>query len=276
MFLVQNLLGIRNVNHILGIDSPRQGKQRLQIRQLHIIVGRLRVDAFQFGQFAVENLLHLRFPELFLALFLEFLDFAVLSVAQFVLNVLDLLLQEILLLLAVQVFAGTHLDVLLQRSQLDSFVEQLNQTVQSGFQVVHLQQLILLVDWEREVARDEIHQHLVVVQVFQGEGRVGRNVVRKVDYFFAQLLARIYQRLELIRLFFLHILLNQGYFSFQEGTSACNLLQFDFGSGGLKYGRNIASGHFEYTEHLPDNPDGEQVFLLGRFYFTYFLRSDYN
>ena len=175
---------------------------------MHVIVGRLRVDTFQFGQLTPESLFYFRFPAFLFSFLAQFVNFVILSVAQLILNVLDLLLEEVLTLLAVEFLTRTHLDALFQGGQLDVFVQQLDKAVQSVFQVVRLKQFVLLVDREGEIAGNKVDQHLVVIQVLQGERSIGRNFIGQFNYLGTQLLASVNQCLEFIGFLVLHVLFN--------------------------------------------------------------------
>ena len=243
---------------------------------MHVIVGRLRVDTFQFGQFTLESLFYFRFPAFLFSLLAQFVNLVILSVAQLILNVLDLLLEEVLTLLAVEFLARTHLDVLFQGGQLDMFVQQLDKAVQPVFQVVRLKQFVLLVDREGEIAGNEVDQHLVVIQVLQGERSIGRNFIGQFNYLGTQLLASVYQCLELIGFLVLHILFNHRNLTLQEGTGRSDFLQLHFRTRSLKDGCNGSTRHLKHPEHLTDYRNGKQILLLGRVYFTHLLRGNDN
>ena len=241
---------------------------------MHVIVGRLRIDTFQFGQLTLENLFYFRFPAFLFSLLAKFVNLVILSVAQLILNVLDLLLEEVLTLLAVEFLTRTHLDALFQGGQLDVFVQQLDKAVQPVFQVVRLKQFVLLVDREGEIAGNKVDQHLVVVQVLQGERSVGRNFIGQFNYLGTQLLASVNQCLELIGFLVLHVLLNHRNLTLQEGTGGSDFFQLYLRTRSLKDGRNGSSRHFEHPEHLTDYRNGEQILLLGRVYLTHLLRGN--
>ena len=135
MILVQGLFGIHDAQVIGGIYPPRQSQQGLQISKLHIVIGRLRIDAFQLGYLLFKKLGHFLAPLIFGTLCTQFFHFAILSATQLILNVLDLLLQEVFALLAIDVLACTHLDRLFDISQTHFAVQYLNQAVHTVFQI---------------------------------------------------------------------------------------------------------------------------------------------
>ena len=60
--LVQDALGTLQVEVILGIFVPGQVHQRLQVVQLHVEVGTLRVQVVEFVGFLIEHLSDLHRP----------------------------------------------------------------------------------------------------------------------------------------------------------------------------------------------------------------------
>ena len=80
----------------------------MQIVQLHAVFRPLWIEHVEFVEFFVEGLLNLLVPFAGTGFLEQFLTFGrAFAIAQFLLDVLDLLLQEILTLLLVEVFAGT-------------------------------------------------------------------------------------------------------------------------------------------------------------------------
>ena len=183
MVLVQDFFSIRNVQRIGRVDSPRKRQQCLQVRKLHVVVGRLRIDPFQFGYLTLESGCRFLAPFLLLALLSQLFDLIVFAGAQLVLYVFDLLVQEVFPLLAVQVFAGLHLDALLQRSQLGFPVEYLYQVVDAVLERQLVEQFEFVFQWKREVRTDEVDKQGRLLEVFQCERKVRIHAVRTLNEF---------------------------------------------------------------------------------------------
>ena len=103
---VEYALCTLQVEVVLGVFTPRQIDHCLQIVELNAVVGTLRIEHVELVEFLSEHLLHVFAPELCLGFLFQFLALGrSLTVAKFLLYVLDLLLQEVLTLLLVEVFA---------------------------------------------------------------------------------------------------------------------------------------------------------------------------
>ena len=121
----------------------------MQIVQLHAVFRSLRIEHVELVEFFVEGLLNLLVPFAGAGFLEQLLPFGrAFTIAQFLLDVLDLLLQEILTLLLVEVFAGTGTDVLLQHHELNvamQVAEYLEKTLLGG---VACEQLDFVADGE--------------------------------------------------------------------------------------------------------------------------------
>ena len=134
--------------------------------------------------FVGENLAHLLRPLLFLRLFNQFGTlWRTLAVAQFLLDVFDLLLQEILALLLVDVLARFRADVLPQLQQLNLLVQRfqhLDHALHHRCRAYHSHSVG---NAERHVRTDEIHGQHLILDVVQRELRLVGNVLVLVDVF---------------------------------------------------------------------------------------------
>ena len=89
--------------------------------------------------------------------------------AQFVLDGLDLLLEEVFALLLVDVLAGAHLDGFLDFGQLHLAVQDFQQAVSALAQHAELQEFYFFILFQGKVGADEVHQEHRVVDVADGE-----------------------------------------------------------------------------------------------------------
>ena len=111
MVAVQYALGTLQVHIVFRIFTPWQIHQRLQVVQLHIIVGRILIQLIQFVCFLIEKFLDIFGPFLHTGLFQQVLLLRCTLVTHLSLQVLDLLLQEIVSLLLVNVVTCLVADV---------------------------------------------------------------------------------------------------------------------------------------------------------------------
>ena len=102
--LVKNAFRTLQVKVVLGIFIPRQIDHRLQIVHLYTVIRALRIQRVQLVQFSLESLGDLVRPFLVPCLVDQFLLVGCgVTVAQFLLDVLDLLVQEVFTLLLVKI-----------------------------------------------------------------------------------------------------------------------------------------------------------------------------
>ena len=121
--MVENLLGSLEIKIVSCEFSPRKLQHGLQVVELHVVVGALGVDARQFGQFLFKSLGSLQTPVLAVGLLTQILYVVkfvgeLVGIAQLSLEVANLLVEEILTLLAVEVFLSLLLYVLAHGCQL--------------------------------------------------------------------------------------------------------------------------------------------------------------
>ncbi len=145
MIPVQHPAGMGQVEIIRRIRFPRQIDDGLQILHLHRIIGRLRVEALQLVKLLVEDPGNRFRPLLACGLLFQFLHVPLVRIAsQFLLDRLDLLLQEIFLLLLVDVLLRLHLDGSLQLYHLELPVQESEQLIAPFLQIIHHQQHLLV------------------------------------------------------------------------------------------------------------------------------------
>ena len=175
MVFVQCLFCIDKAQIIRRINAPRQTKHRLQIVQLHAIVGRLGMGTFQLIHLFQERSLHLITPFDGLRLLTHLLYFLLLTAAtQLILNGFNLLLQEILTLLLVYILTCTHLDRLFDFGKLHFTIQNLKQAVGTRPQRVDTEQFYLFVFLEWQVRTDKVYQKHWIGNVLDGKCRILR------------------------------------------------------------------------------------------------------
>ena len=121
--LVEHLFGIGQVEVVACILVPRKIEHCVEIVVLHVEVRTLRVHVLQLAQFLCEYFTNFFAPFLFLAACNEFFNLIVAVVSELFLYVAEFLLQEVVALLLVELFACAHLDVGLQHGELEFSVE---------------------------------------------------------------------------------------------------------------------------------------------------------
>ena len=110
---VQTLAGCGDAGIVFRLFIPRQRHEGLEIVDLHVIVGRLVADASKFLQFAVKDFSFLSGNPCRVGFFAQALGIRTFVFAQFLADVLHLLLQEEVFLLLVQFGACAVLDIAL-------------------------------------------------------------------------------------------------------------------------------------------------------------------
>ena len=197
---IKNALGAFQVKVVLGELTPRQINQILQIVQLNTVFRRLRMGAFQFLQFPVENFGHFLRPLFLLGLFLQLLDILFVGIAaQLLLNGPQLLVEVILALLFVHVVAHLALDLLLQFKHLLRLGQHGKESVGYLVEVACLQNPLTHRKFSLDVAGHEIQQKHGVFDALDGKARLLRQVARAGDDLYGQVPDRLQQSLELAR-----------------------------------------------------------------------------
>ena len=121
--VVENALCSFQVEIVLGIFAPRQSYHCLQIVELYAILRTLWVEHIELVEFLTENLCNILRPVLLSRFLLKFLAFRrTFASAKFLLDVLNLLLQEVFALLFIEILASLCADILLQFEQLNLLV----------------------------------------------------------------------------------------------------------------------------------------------------------
>ena len=145
---------------------------------LDAVVRTLWVEGVEFVEFFVEHVLHVLVPFFLPSLAQQFHTLGrALAVAEFFLDVLDLLLQEVFALLLVDVLTGAAADVLFQFQQLCLLVDDLQQVEHAVVGRLAAQQLHLVGDVERKVGAHEVYHHHAI-------GDVGEGKLRLIGYLF--------------------------------------------------------------------------------------------
>ena len=167
--LVEHAARGLDVEFVFREFTPGQRGYGLEIVELHVVVGVLRRDTVELVDFLVEQGTHLFrkvFPREFLAQFLRVL---VLAFAQFVLDILDLLLQEIFLLLLVEFLARLVLNVAFESGELAGAVQEREQGVGTLHVIVDGQEAGLFFQREGQVGAEEVDGEDVVLDVADSE-----------------------------------------------------------------------------------------------------------
>ena len=182
--VIKNLLRTLQVEVVVGVFAPRKAHHRLQIVQLHAIFRTLRVEHVQLVQLFGEHLFNLVGPYFLIGLHEQFKAFrASFSVAQLLLDVLDLLLKEVFSLLLINLLTRLRADVLFQLQQLAFLVQHLQCADYAFHQRVGGQHLHLVHDAERHVRANEMQSQHVVLDVVQRILRLVGNLLVQFDVF---------------------------------------------------------------------------------------------
>ena len=273
MVAVQDALGIANVQVVVGMDAPGQADNGLQVVQLHVIVRHLRIDAFELLQLAAEDGLHLFREYQPGGFLLQVGHVAVLVLTQFALNVFYLLVEEELLLLLVQFFAGLLLDFVFQLCKLALAVQQLQQFEGAPLEVVFQEQLVAFVERERHVDADEVDEENGVGDVFHGEGRlIGPLHVAQFQEAHHGIAAGIHQYGKLLVSFVVNGLFERGHLGAVVRFSALQAFEQQWAVA-LENGRRVAVGQVDGAHHACHHALLVQVGGGGFFHRSVFLRE---
>ena len=259
--LVQDALGFLEVEVVLRVFAPGEGDKRLEISQLDIIVGRLRIQLVQFVQLSVESLVHFLAPLLVLGFLLQFLPLrTALARPEFFLDVLNLLLEEVLALLFVNVNLGLCLDVVLQFEQLQLPVERLQQVKHAVQRAIVAEHLYLVLQRQRKIGTVVVHSRYRIIDIVEGKGRlVGHVIIAMnilVDLSVQFLKGRVDHAVVLVsQLFFERLCLAHQVRMVLDnlGQGATSQSLHDDGHG--------VTRHLQQFHHTRIDADGEQVSL---------------
>ncbi len=176
--LVEHFLSALEIETILCVFAPGQSGHLLQVVELHAILRTLWVKHVELVQFLVEYLGNILRPVHLLGLVeqLGLLRRAV-GTAEFLLDVLHLLLQEVFLLLLVEVLPRLLVNLILELLQLNLTVLNLQQFDDALLEVANFEQLDLVFHRQRQVSAHEIGEHHGVGEVLDGHHYVIRNLV---------------------------------------------------------------------------------------------------
>ena len=175
--LVEHLLGIHQVVVVAGIGVPGQGEHRVEVGELHAVVSNLRIHPLQLLQLLVEVCGRLLAPVHTGGLLLQIDQYLVLLTApQFVLDGLDLLLEEVFALLLVDVLARPVLYGALEFMEVNLAVEQLHQFQEAALYGGAAQQLVLKLPVEIDVGAGIVDGQLGFAEVADGKSQLLRHV----------------------------------------------------------------------------------------------------
>ncbi len=179
MVAVEDAAGALQAEVVGGKLVPRQRDDSLQVVELHAVVGTLLVEGGEFAHLLVEDLLHLRRPLLRLSLLGELVAVAVAgTVAEFGLDVLYLLVEEVVALLGVEFLVGFHADILHHVEELVLAAHNLQQLEEAVLDAVDLDEVHLVLDAQGQRRTGVVGPHYRVVDILECHlGLVGHIVV---------------------------------------------------------------------------------------------------
>ena len=178
MVLVEDLLGVGEVEVVLGGDVPGQVEQEVQIIGLHAVLGALRVHPLELADFLGKRFRHLLGPILEFGAGLLAGDVLLVGVGpELLLDLLHLLVQEELALLLLDVGLDPALDVVLEFEHLQFLAEELHHLFDPFLEAFHLQQPCFLLLLRVHVGGDEVDEEpeesMFLMAMAASEGRFG-------------------------------------------------------------------------------------------------------
>ena len=141
----------------MGVFAPRERDIGLQIVQLDAILRTLGVEHVQLVKFFLKSRRYFLRPFLATCFLLQLtLLGSTVSPAQFFLDILDLLLQEILTLLLIQILTGLEANLCTDMEKLQFAVEQFQHIEHTVHHIGIGQQRHLLLDTEGKIGAEEV------------------------------------------------------------------------------------------------------------------------
>ena len=194
--LIEDLLGVGEVEVVLGGDVPGQVEQEVQIIGLHAVLGALGVHPLELADFLGKRFRDLLGPILeFGAGFLA-RDVLLVGVGpEFLLDLLHLLVQEELALLLLDVGLDPALDVVLELEHLQFLAEEFHHLFDPFLEAFHLQEPLFLLLLRVHVGGDEVDEKTQGVDVLDGDGRLRGEVGAVLDHLHAHFLEALLKRL---------------------------------------------------------------------------------
>ena len=270
--LVEHAARSLDVELVFRKFAPGQRGYSLEIIELHVVVGVLRRDAVEFVDFLVEQGAHL-FGEVFLGKFLaQFLCVLVLALAQFVLDILDLLLQEIFLLLLVEFLAGLVLNVALEGGELAGAVQEGEQGVGTLHVIVDGQEVGLFFQRERQVGAEEVHGEDVVLDVADSENGLFVLRVAEFEEAHGRVAAFVHKRGVLLAVGRGKHVGQAAHVDARHGGAARDFPHLAAPEALQDYGGD-AAGQFQHAHHARRHGYGIEVAFAGLFHGGIFLRG---
>src|SRR5262245_31714086 len=223
MVLVQNLLGLLQVEVLLRVLRPRQRDHDVEPVAQRCRLGRVRVHAFELLQLAVDflfdGLRHLALSHLFAVLRDVFGQLV--ALAQLLLDGLQLLAQVELALRAVDLALGLRVDLLLDGQHFDLFGQKLIDAVQPRGHIQLLQHCLRVFDFKLQVRRGQVGQPRRVLDRRDDGHHFGRDVLAQPDGLFERRPDVARQRFEL------QVLLGRILFQLFDARLEVALVVFD-------------------------------------------------
>ena len=170
MVFIELVLNLFEVEIILGIYTPREIEESVEIGVLHRVVGRLRMNTLQFAHFLFESGSSGFVPIFLFGASAQFIKILVgTGISKFVLDSANLLLQEMLTLLLREVFSSLILDFRLDFNELSFFREVGSERHSTFLDVDSFEQRSLHFGIKREVGADEINEVNRVLDVLDSK-----------------------------------------------------------------------------------------------------------
>mmetsp|Transcript_15238 Transcript_15238/g.28562 ORF Transcript_15238/g.28562 Transcript_15238/m.28562 type:complete len:338 (-) Transcript_15238:699-1712(-) len=182
MVFIEHHLGIRQVVLDLGLLAPGQVDQGVDVVAHHGRLGRHgrhQLELLELGIRLLAGLLgHLGREDLLL----ELLHVgAVFTVAEFLLDGLDLFVQVVLALALLHLALDAAADALLHLQDVDLMLEQVEQLLQALGHVGQVEHSLLGIQLERQVGGDGVGQTAGVVDATDGRQDLGRDLLVELD-----------------------------------------------------------------------------------------------
>ena len=265
MVVVQDLLGMLEVEVVLGGLAPRKVQHELDVVVLDAVVRGAGIVLLELGHLLVEDSTHFRGPLLGVRALAELLEVAGLVHSELLLDGAELVVEIVLALLLVDLALDLLVDLLLDLEELQLHVQHRQELHRTHLQVVVLQQVGLVGEIVHlDGSRDEIDQELEIVYgTERGHGLLGHEG-RGADNVSGLLLQRIGYQAVIDGVLVVHELVE-----IVDARHDIRLVGEDSVHGntleGLEDGSESAVGHLERLDYLDNRAVRTEVLGLGVF-----------
>ena len=182
MILIENLLGILQIEIVIGDLSPWEIQHELDVVVLYAVVRRARIISLQLCHLLLEDLLHRCRPKLLLSLCTKLRKLFDIIHSKLFLDGLELIIEIVLPLLLVDLSLHLLIDLLLDLLKFHLGLEDRKELHRPCPEITELKKVDLIhkiLDFNR--CSDEVHEKLEIIYAFESCCSLAGNESRRLD-----------------------------------------------------------------------------------------------